>query len=59
VCVIIDDYDWADVVEGTKAGISKINFDIIYDKTLKSSRAHIHDGWWNGLYVAVLKKRES
>ena len=57
VCVIIDDYDWADVVEGTKAGISKINYDVIYEKRLKSKQDQNHDGWWNGLYVAVLKKR--
>jgi len=57
VCVIVDDYDWVDVVEGTTAGLAKINYDIIYEKTLNSFRDQNYEGWWNGLYVAVLKKR--
>lgn len=55
--VIVDDYDWVDVVEGTRAGLANINYDIIYEKTLNSFRDQNYDGWWNGLYVAVLKKR--
>lgn len=56
VVVIFDDANWEGVVSGAQDGLSKINFDVIYERKLLND---IEDEkmWWNGLYVVVLERR--
>jgi len=47
---IVDDWAWEQVQEGTATAFEKLGYDILFSKEL-------YDGWHNGLFVAVLKKR--
>lgn len=53
---ICDDYNDRGVQSGTKSGLEKCNFKIVDDKELFSSGNGDTSSWWNGLYVAILKK---
>lgn len=59
---ICDDYDWIEVQKGTQEGIRKSNLEILFEKHLVSNKSreeggHDNDSWWNGFYVALLKKK--
>lgn len=53
--VIIDDANFDGVVSGAKHGLSKIPYNIIYQKIILND-VESEKEWWNGLYVAVVKK---
>jgi hypothetical protein len=55
---ICDDFDWDEVQKGTAAGIEEAGYEILFEKYLKSKGSHDNDSWWNGFYVAYLKKTE-
>lgn len=55
---MVDDFDWGEVEEGTRSGIEKARLEIVYEKHLRSKGSHDNDSWWNGFYVALLKKSE-
>ena len=48
---LVDDYSWDDVRLGTQDGIQELNLDVLFERSL-------YDGWWNGFYVSVLRKRK-
>ena len=54
---IVDDWNRETVREGTFKAIKKLNYDILYQESLPAT-PEIGDTerWWNGLYVAVLRK---
>ena len=52
---ICDDYDWEDVKNGTQDGIKDAEYIVLYEKVLVGND-HDNDGFWNGLYIALLKK---
>lgn len=54
--VCVDDYDWPEVEHGTRKGIEDASVDVIYEQWFKGNN-HDNDGWWNGFYVALLKKK--
>ena len=45
----VDDYSWADVNRGTRKGIADLNLKVLYEREL-------YEGYWNGMFVAVLQK---
>lgn len=57
---IVDDWNWKEVRENTLKGIESLNLKILYQKeirlSLDDSTTHEHTTWWNGIYVAILKK---
>ncbi len=57
---IVDDYDsvpnWEQVQLGTQNSIKDLNLNIIYEKHLKSNGRNAAGSWWNGYYIALLKK---
>ena len=55
---LCDDFDWDEVQKGTAAGIEEAGYEILFEKYLKSKGNHDNDSWWNGFYVAYLKKAE-
>lgn len=55
---MVDDFDWGEVEEGTRSGIEKAGLEIVYEKHLRSKGSHDNDSWWNGFYVAILKKKK-
>jgi len=51
----VDDYDWDDVKKGTQDGILEMGLTKLFEHTLVGND-HDNDSWWNGFYVALLKK---
>jgi len=58
--LIVDDYDsvptWEQVQKGTQDSIKDLNLNIIYEKHLKSVGRNDINSWWNGYYIALIKK---
>ena len=48
---ICDDWGWEEVRGGTMAGVKEKQLEILQEWRLTAN-----DGWWNGLWVAVLRK---
>jgi len=46
---IVDDYGWEAAKCGTEEAIGELGLERVYERELT-------EGWWNGLYVSVLKK---
>jgi hypothetical protein len=53
---ICDDWNFPSVPVGTFSGISKTNLKIVDHWTLKAKHNGDVENWWNGLWVAILKK---
>ncbi len=60
---LVDDWNWKEVREGTLESIKKLKLQVLYEKEIRLTQDNKHtpqplasDTWWNGLYVAVLKK---
>jgi len=61
---IVDDWNWADVRDGTFNSIKKLNLIVLYEKEIRLTFDNSHTPepqssktWWNGIYVAILKKK--
>ena len=46
---LVDDYSWEAAKSGTEEAIGELGLERVYEQELT-------EGWWNGLYVSVLKK---
>jgi hypothetical protein len=46
---LVDDYSWDAARGGTDAAIGELGLERVYQRELT-------EGWWNGLYVSVLRK---
>jgi hypothetical protein len=46
---LVDDYGWDAAKAGTQDAIGELGLERLYERELI-------DGWWNGLYVSVLRK---
>ena len=46
---LVDDYSWEAARSGTEEAIGELGLERVYEQVLT-------EGWWNGLYVSVLKK---
>ena len=55
---LCDDFDWDEVQQGTRKGIEDAGYIILFEKYMASKGSHDNDSWWNGFYVALLKKSE-
>ena len=53
---IVDDYDWEKVSKGTQAAIKDLGLDVKFGVHLPSKGMNDASTWWNGLYIAHLKK---
>ena len=60
---IVDDWNYDDVRNGTLESLEKANVTVVYSKEIRlttdgttTPEPQLSDGYWNGLYVAVLKK---
>jgi len=61
---IVDDWNWSDVRNGTKYCIQMLDLDIVYEREIRmtwdNSHTPLHiarEHWWNGIYVAIIKKK--
>lgn len=46
---VVDDYSWDAARSGTEEAIGELGLERVYERELT-------EGWWNGLYVSVLRK---
>lgn len=52
---IIDDWNWERVQKGTKSAFKQLNYKIAYEQEFFTKGNDPND-WWNGLYIAIIKK---
>jgi len=62
---IVDDWNWSEVRDGTLNSINKLNLEILYKKEIRLTSDNSHtpeveaaNTWWNGIFVALLKKKK-
>jgi predicted O-methyltransferase YrrM len=53
--IIVDDANWKETVDGTINAINDAGGRITYKKLMLNSEENMTE-WWNGLYVAVIRK---
>lgn len=56
--IVVDDYDWEEPFNGTNDGIIESGLNVVFSHHFTSNRSSdcgVH-GWWNGLFVALIKK---
>lgn len=54
--LIVDDWNWQNVRQGTHNAIIKLNYQIIASFVLPALFTGDKENWWNGIYVAVIRK---
>ena len=52
----VDDYDWADVRNGTERGINETGVEVLFSNIWEGND-HDNEGAWNGFAVFLLKKK--
>jgi hypothetical protein len=53
---IVDDYNGQQVQDGTQAAFKALGYNVIFEQFLPSRMNGDTQGWWNGIYVAVISK---
>lgn len=54
--VVIDDWNWTEVRKGTLEAFKKLGYEVLYDASMLAKFVGDRENWWNGLYVAVVRK---
>lgn len=52
-----DDYQWEAVKKGTQYGIKECGVEVLFDVELGMQKESDGEEYWNGFYVALLKKK--
>lgn len=53
---IVDDWNWEHVRNGTYDSFKQLNVSVLYEREIYTPGNGTHETWWNGIYVAILKK---
>lgn len=53
---IVDDWNWGEVRDGTKTAFKDLGYEILFEKAFLTSANGDPHTWWNGIYVAVIRK---
>ena len=53
---IVDDINWGCVLEGIEKGIRDCGLWVVFSCKMFAEFTNDNDGWWNGFYVAILRK---
>ena len=53
---IVDDWNHPPVRDGTFSAFSKLNYEILYEIYLPARYNGDRENWWNGFYIAVIRK---
>lgn len=53
---IVDDYNEEQVEKGTQDAFKDLNYEVLFEKHLPARYTGDCDQWWNGYYVAVIRK---
>ena len=54
--VVIDDWNFQETKTGTNRAFEELNYDIIFKQVLPAGYNGDVEHWWNGLFVAVIRK---
>jgi hypothetical protein len=55
--VLVDDWNRVEVKQGTFAALKKLGHEVIFQRELPAFREGDSDNWWNGIYIAVIRKK--
>jgi len=55
---IVDDINWGCVLEGIEKGIKECELNIVFSCNMFAEFTNDNRGWWNGFYVAILRKKQ-
>lgn len=55
---VVDDWNSEDVKTGTQKAFKKLNYQVLFEKELPARYNGDCENWWNGLYVAVVRKSD-
>ena len=53
---MVDDWNAMKVRNGTRSAFSKLGYQILFEKELFTPKNADTSSWWNGIYIAVIKK---
>jgi hypothetical protein len=53
---IVDDWNWERVQGGTRLAFHDLGYQVLYEKFFLTPRNGDTSSWWNGFYIAVLRK---
>lgn len=53
---IVDDWNWSEVKEGTYNAFKQLGYTIVFETELPASYPGDNDNWWNGIYIALIRK---
>jgi hypothetical protein len=56
---VVDDYNYERVRAGTQDAFRELKYDVLFERFLASSGNGDIGSWWNGLYVALVRKPSS
>jgi hypothetical protein len=54
---LVDDWNWSAVREGTFYAFNMLDYEILYEIELPAQSNGDLCNWWNGLYIAVIRKK--
>jgi hypothetical protein len=55
---MVDDWNWQQVRDGTFKAFDTLGYKVLYETSLPARFAGDKDLWWNGFYVAVIRKKK-
>lgn len=53
---VVDDWNFVEVPAGTYAAFAELNYTILFETILPARWNCDHDNWWNGIYIAIIRK---
>lgn len=53
---VVDDWNFEKVSKGTQEAFEKLHYQVLYEEVMPSYRVNDAQEWWNGLYIAVIRK---
>lgn len=53
---VVNEWNFKDVEIGTRTAFNKLNYQVLYEIVLPASSNADKKNWWNGLYIAVVRK---
>jgi hypothetical protein len=56
---MVDDWNWQEVKDGTRAAFEKLNYQVLYETALPAKFSGDKKNWWNGFYIAVIRKQKT
>lgn len=56
--IVVDDYSWKWVKDGTQEGLKNSGLNLIYEAELPTHKPSDNEGYWNGIYIAIVQNQK-